>query len=35
MTKMIRLGDADFVITEDSDIIVYGVKTVTKLNQNG
>lgn len=35
MAKMIKLGLADFVITEDSDLIVYGVKSIVKLNQDG
>ena len=35
MAKMDKLGVADFVITEDSDLIVYGVKTMVKLNQDG
>lgn len=35
IAKLITLGLADFAITEDSDLVVYGVKVVLKLNQDG
>jgi exonuclease-1 len=35
IAKLIHLGLADFAITEDSDLVVYGVKVVLKLTQDG
>lgn len=35
IAKLISLGIADIAITEDSDLVVYGVKTIVKLNQDG
>ncbi len=36
MAFMVREGQADFAITEDSDLIAFGCpKTVLKMNQNG
>ena len=35
IAKLIKLGLADFAITEDSDLVVYGVKVALKLNQDG
>jgi exonuclease-1 len=35
IAKLINLGLADVAITEDSDLVVYGVKCVLKLNQDG
>ncbi len=35
IAKLCQLGLADVAITEDSDLVVYGVKVVLKLNQDG
>lgn len=35
IAKLISLGLADLAITEDSDLVVYGVKVILKLNQDG
>ena len=35
MAKLVKLGIADVVITEDSDLIIYGVNAIVKLNQDG
>lgn len=35
IAKLISLGLADIAITEDSDLVVYGVKVILKLNQDG
>jgi exonuclease-1 len=35
MAKLVKLGIADVVITEDSDLIIYGVSVILKLNQDG
>lgn len=35
IAKLCTLGLADIAITEDSDLVVYGVKVVLKLNQDG
>ena len=34
IAKLIKLGLADFAITEDSDLVVYGVKVALKLNHH-
>lgn len=35
IAKLVTLGLADFAITEDSDLVVYGVRVMLKLNQDG
>lgn len=35
ISKLVHLGIADFAITEDSDLIVYGVRVVLKLCPDG
>ena len=35
ISKLVQLKKADFAITEDSDLMVYGVPAVLKLNQDG
>ena len=35
IAKLIHLGFADFAITEDSDLVAYGVKVVLKMAQDG
>lgn len=35
IAKLVHLGLADFAITEDSDLVVYDVKVVLKLIQDG
>lgn len=35
MAKLIHLGIADFAITEDSDLLMYNVKAMLKLTQDG
>lgn len=35
IAKLVHLGVADFAITEDSDMLVYNVRTVLKLSQDG
>ena len=35
IAKLIHLGIADFAITEDSDLLVYNVKAMLKLTQDG
>ena len=35
MAKLVKLGIADFAITEDSDLIIYDVRVMLKLGQDG
>jgi len=35
IAKLKRLGLVDAVISEDSDLIAFGVNVILKLNQNG
>jgi exonuclease-1 len=35
IAKLKKLGLIDVAISEDSDLIAYGVNTILKLNQNG
>ena len=35
IAKLLNLGMADFAITEDSDLVAYGLKVVLKLNTDG
>lgn len=35
IAKLKKLGMIDVAISEDSDLLVYGVNTIFKLNQNG
>jgi exonuclease-1 len=35
IAKLVHLGLADFAISEDSDLIVYNVRVVLKLTQDG
>ena len=35
IAKLKRLGMVDAVISEDSDLIIFGVNVILKLNQNG
>ena len=35
IAKLYTLGLADCVITEDSDLVIYGVRTILKLNTLG
>lgn len=35
IAKLKRLGMVDAVISEDSDLIAFGVNVILKLNQNG
>ncbi len=35
IAKLVHLGVADFAITEDSDLIVYNVRVMLKLSQDG
>ena len=35
IAKLKRLGLVDAVISEDSDLIIFGVNVILKLNQNG
>lgn len=35
IAKLKKIGVIDFAISEDSDLVAYGVNTVFKLNQNG
>ena len=35
IAKLVRIGEADFAITEDSDLILYDVRVMLKLSQDG
>ena len=35
IAKLIHLGIADFAITEDSDLLMYNVRVMLKLTQDG
>ncbi len=35
IAKLVKLGFADFAITEDSDLVAYGVRVVLKMAQDG
>jgi exonuclease-1 len=35
LAKLHQIGAVDVVITEDSDLVVYGIPVVLKLNQEG
>jgi len=35
IAKLKKLGLVDAVISEDSDLIAFGVNVILKLNQNG
>jgi len=35
IAKLYKLKLIDFAISEDSDLVIYGVKLVTKLNVQG
>ena len=35
ISKLYNLGLVDYVITEDSDLVIYGVKAILKLTTLG